>query len=260
MTTDPIDVMDLLELAVDAARTGGTELLDRYARPSGVDTKSASGDFVSDADRASERAVTQLLLSARPDDGLLGEEGADRDATSDIRWVVDPLDGTSNYLYRFGAWTVSVAAQRRYGDEWRSIVGVVFDPMTDEVFRAAEGHGAWVGDERLRVNDPVALDRALVATGFGYDRDVRAEQGRVTATVLAQVRDIRRAGSAARDLCYVAAGRLDGFYESSLGVWDFAAGALIAEEAGAVVTGYGTGVVAAGPALHGPLAALVASA
>jgi myo-inositol-1(or 4)-monophosphatase len=164
-----MDTDALLALAADAARTGGKVLLDRYQRPSGVDTKSASGDFVSDADRASEQAVTDLLSAARPGDGLLGEEGADRDAPSGVRWVIDPLDGTSNYLYRFGAWTVSIAAQQQGGDGWRTVVGAVYEPLSGDLFTAVAGEGARLGETRLRVNDPVPLEQALLGTGFAYD-------------------------------------------------------------------------------------------
>lgn len=255
-----IDAHALTDLARAAAVAGGEALLARYHRPSGVGTKSASGDFVSDADRASERAITDLLTTERPGDGLLGEEGAAREADSGIRWVIDPLDGTSNYLYRFGAWTVSIAAQARDGDGWRTVAGVVAEPLSGDVFAATEAAGAWLGDERLRVNDPVALDRALVGTGFAYDVETRGRQGRTVAAVLPRVRDVRRSGSAARDLSFVAAGRLDGYYESSLGPWDMAAGALIAAEAGALVSPLGDGVVAAGPALHPDLERLVVAA
>lgn len=174
-----------------------------------------------------------------------------------MRWVIDPLDGTSNYLYRFGAWTVSIAAQARDGDDWRTVAGVVAEPLSGDVFAAAEGEGAWVGDEPLRVNDPVALDRALIGTGFAYDVETRRRQGGTAAEVLPRVRDLRRAGSAARDLAFVAAGRLDGYYESSLGPWDMAAGVLVAAEAGARVTPLGEGVLAAGPSLHPALERLV---
>lgn len=250
----------LLELAREAARVGARALLDRRGEPSGVDTKSASGDFVSDADRASEQAITELLLSARPSDGLLGEEGATQEAASGVRWVVDPLDGTTNYLYGLAGWGVSVAAEQHGGDGWRPIVGAVLDPLSGELFRAAEGRGAWLGDHQLRVNDPVALDRALVGTGFFYDPAVREHQGRVAAAVLPRVRDLRRVGAAALDLCWVAAGRLDGFFESHLEPWDMAAGTLIAMEAGAVVTPYHRGVTAAGETLHSALVELLAEA
>lgn len=249
----------LLDLAIRAAHAAGRELLDRYGDATGVDTKSSSTDPVSDADRASEELLVATLLAERPDDGILGEEGADRPATSGLRWVLDPLDGTVNYLYRFPAWCVSVACEDRDDDGgWRALVGVVHDPVRGETFRAVRGGGATLGETPLAVNDPVPLKRALVATGFGYDRDHRRRQAAVVARLLPHVRDIRRPGSAALDLCSVAAGRVDGYYEDTPSRWDWAAGVLIAAEAGAVVStlhapGGNPGVLAAGSALHDPL-------
>lgn len=252
----------LLGLAERAARRAGRELLDRYGAATGVSMKSSATDPVSDADRASERLLVAMLLAERPDDGLLGEEGADRPAASGLRWVIDPLDGTVNYLYRFPAWCVSVACEDRVDGEWSALVGVVHDPLLDETFSARRGGGARLNGIALKVNDPVPLERALIATGFGYDADHRRRQAAVAAALLAQVRDIRRAGSAALDLCSVAAGRVDGYYEDTPSRWDWAAGALVAAEAGAHV---GTllapdgnpGILAAGPALAGPLRAAV---
>ncbi|CAN5837795.1 inositol monophosphatase family protein [soil metagenome] len=246
----------LLDLAERAARRAGRELLGRYGNASGVSTKSSATDPVSDADRASEEILVSTLLNERPDDGLLGEEGAARPAASGLRWVLDPLDGTVNYLYGLPAWCVSVACEDADG----GLVGAICDPLRGETFRAARGHGAWLGRERLAVNDPVALERALVATGFAYDPAARALQGARAGALLPQVRDLRRAGSAALDLCNVAAGRVDGYYEAGVGHWDWAAGALIAAESGATVSRYTAadgrhGLVVAGPALHDPLRA-----
>lgn len=253
---------ELLELGERAARRAGRELLDRYGAATGVGTKSSATDPVSDADRASEEILVTTLLADRPDDGLLGEEGADRAATSGLRWVLDPLDGTVNYLYRFPAWCVSVACEDRVDGQWRAVVGVVHDPLRDETFCALRGGGAWLDGVPLAVNDPVPLERALVATGFGYDADYRRRQAAIVADLLPHVRDIRRAGSAALDLCAVAAGRVDGYYEDTPSRWDWAAGALIAAEAGAAVgplltPGGNQGVLAAGPALAGTLRAAV---
>lgn len=260
----------LLELAVEVARAAGRELLARYGRAGAVATKTSATDPVSEADHASERLLVEALLAARPDDGLLGEEGADRRGSSGLRWVLDPLDGTVNYLYGFPGWSVSVACE----DDDGGRVGVVHDALRDETFAATRGAGAHLlaGDalpRPLRVNDPVALERALIATGFSYDRDDRRRQAAVVAQVLPTVRDIRRAGSAALDLCCVAAGRVDGYYEDTTSRWDWAAGALVAREAGAVVSPLPSpsarrggddrvGLVAAGPALHPALLALVA--
>ena len=255
-------VTALLDLAERAARRAGQELLDRYGSATGVGTKSTATDPVSDADRAAEDVLVSTILSERADDGLLGEEGADRPARSGLRWVLDPLDGTVNYLYRLPGWCVSVACEDRLDGEWTAIVGVVHDPLRGETYRAARGGGAQLDGAPLAVNDPVLLERALIATGFGYDVGHRRRQAAVVAELLPRVRDIRRVGSAALDLCAVAAGRVDGYYEDTPSRWDWAAGALIAAEAGATVTpllapGGNPGVLAAGPSLAGPLRAAV---
>lgn len=205
-------------------------LLSLYREPvQGVESKSSSTDMVSEADRSAEEALMALLQAERPDDGILGEEGADAGGTSGRRWVVDPLDGTTNYLYRYRAWCVSVALEDSAGN---TLVGVVHDPLNDETFRADRGAGADMDGSPLRVREPGELGRALVATGFGYEPAIRAGQAEVLLRVLPRVRDIRRAGAAALDLCHVAAGRLDGYYERGIKPWDYAAGALIVEEAG----------------------------
>jgi myo-inositol-1(or 4)-monophosphatase len=243
----------LLELAVEVAHAAGAELLHRYGVATGVTTKTSATDPVSDADRASERVLVAGILAARPDDGILGEEGADRRGSSGLRWVIDPLDGTVNYLYGLPAWCVSVACE----DDEGAVAGVVYDPLHAETFTATRGGGARLGERTLRVNDPVALDQALIATGFAYRADARARQAAVVAALLPAVRDVRRGGSAALDLCATAAGRVDGYYEDTTARWDWAAGALVAAEAGAVVTPLGAGLVAAGPALHAPLVGAV---
>jgi myo-inositol-1(or 4)-monophosphatase len=260
MSADPVapgvDRDALLQLAVDAAEAAGAGQQLRAGDVHTVAPKSSATDPVSEADRAAETLLVERLRAARPDDGFLGEEGADRAGTSGLRWVLDPLDGTVNYLYGLPAWCVSVACEDADG----GLVGAICDPLRGETFRAARGHGAWLGRERLAVNDPVALERALVATGFAYDPAARALQGARAGALLPQVRDLRRAGSAALDLCNVAAGRVDGYYEAGVGHWDWAAGALIAAESGATVSRYTAadgrhGLVVAGPALHDPLRA-----
>jgi fructose-1,6-bisphosphatase/inositol monophosphatase family enzyme len=213
--------------------------------------------MVSDADRAAEEAISALLRTERPDDGLIGEEGLDAEGTSGRRWVVDPLDGTTNYLYRYRAWAVSVAVEDADG----ALAGVVLDPLSDELFSATRGHGASLNGMPIRVRDSGELGRALVATGFGYDPDVRRGQAEVLLRVLPHVRDVRRAGAAALDLCHVAAGRLDGYYERGINHWDWAAGALIVREAGGEVlplSGGRPGLAAAGPRLVQALADLAA--
>jgi fructose-1,6-bisphosphatase/inositol monophosphatase family enzyme len=212
--------------------------------------------MVSDADREAEVTISRMLRAERPVDGLLGEEGLSAEGSSGRRWVVDPLDGTTNYLYRYRAWAVSVALEDPSG---RGLVAVVHDPLAGETFTAVRGEGAFLNGARIRVRDTGSLARALVATGFGYDPEVRRGQAEVLLRVLPQVRDIRRAGAAALDLCHVAAGRLDGYYERGINHWDYAAGVLIVAEAGGVVVpldGGRFGLAAAGPRLVEALAEL----
>jgi fructose-1,6-bisphosphatase/inositol monophosphatase family enzyme len=213
--------------------------------------------MVSDADRDAEAALSRMLRAERPEDGILGEEGAAAGGSSGRRWVVDPLDGTTNYLYRYRAWCVSVALEDARGE---GVVGVVHDPLNGETFAAARGRGASLNGAPIRVREGGALSAALVATGFGYDPGIRAGQADVVRRVLPRVRDIRRAGAAALDLCHVAAGRLDGYYERGINHWDWAAGALIVREAGGLVlplTGGRPGLCAARPGLAEELRELV---
>ena len=237
MTPSPAD---LLDLAVATAREAA-ELVarERGSAAARVDVKSSPTDVVTAVDRASERLITARLLEARPDDGLLGEEGADRAGSSGVRWVVDPIDGTVNFLYGLRGYAVSIAAQV----EGTTVAGAVLDVPTGELFTATAGGGAFLSTPaepqpvRLSGNRPDSLGQTLVATGFGYRAEQRRAQGAVVARLLPQVRDIRRHGSSALDLCTVAAGRLDAYYELDLKPWDHAAGALVAAEAGLVVTG-----------------------
>lgn len=208
--------------------------------------------MVSDADRDAEAVIRELLDRERPDDGLLAEEGSHAEAASGRRWVVDPLDGTTNYLYRFPAWVVSVALEDGDG----AAVGVVHDPLHGETFTAARGEGARLDGAPIAVSGAEALATALIATGFGYDPDRRATQAEVLREVLPRARDVRRAGAAALDLCMVACGRVDGYYERGLNPWDWAAGALIAAEAGAIVRdlpGEPAGLLAATPEIAAEL-------
>ena len=222
----------------------------------GVETKSSPTDLVSDADHAAEAAIAGLLAAERPDDGLLSEEGAGGAGSSGRRWVVDPLDGTTNYLYRFPSWAVSIALE----DDEGALLGVVHDPLAEETFSAQRDGGAALNGDPIAVNDHAELATALVGTGFGYDPDIRAGQADIVRRALPHIRDIRRAGAAALDLCSVACGRLDGYFERGLNHWDFAAGALIVREAGGEVLpleGGRPGLAAAGPRLVRALADLV---
>jgi myo-inositol-1(or 4)-monophosphatase len=212
--------------------------------------------MVSDADRDAEALIRDLLARERPDDGLLGEEGSSSEGSSGRRWVVDPLDGTTNYLYRFPAWVVSIALE----DGEDAAVGVVHDPLRQETFTATRGGGARLDGAPIAVSATASLDTALIATGFGYEAQRRAAQAEVLAQVLPRVRDVRRAGAAALDLCMVACGRVDGYYERGLNRWDWSAGLLVASEAGASVRslpGEPFGLLAATPLVADGLAALV---
>jgi myo-inositol-1(or 4)-monophosphatase len=258
-----------LALAERAALRAGELLAARFGDPaSGVETKSSATDMVSDADRAAEEAILGLLRAERPDDGLLSEEGAggtDAGAAAppsvggERRWVVDPLDGTTNFLYGLPAWCVSIALEDADG----GVVGVVHDPLAGETFTAERGGGCRLNGRAVRVRDHQPLDRALVATGFGYEAEVRSRQARALTTVLPRVRDLRRGGSAALDLAWLAAGRLDGYWELGVKPWDVAAGALCVREAGGLVRPLDAeppGLAAAGPSLLPALVDLLADA
>jgi myo-inositol-1(or 4)-monophosphatase len=231
---------ELLDLAVATAREAAALVTrERGSAAARVDVKSSPTDVVTAVDTATERLITSRLLEARPDDGLLGEEGAAREGTSGVRWVVDPIDGTVNFLYGLRGYAVSIAAEV----DGVAVAGAVLDVPTGELFTATAGGGAFFstpaepGPVRLSGNRPESLGQTLVATGFGYRVEQRRAQGAVVAQLLPEVRDIRRYGCASLDLCAAAAGRVDAYYELDLKPWDHAAGALVAAEAGLVVTG-----------------------
>ncbi|GAA2316200.1 inositol monophosphatase family protein [Nonomuraea roseoviolacea subsp. roseoviolacea] len=225
---------EFARLAEDIAREAGDMLLAKRPTMSEVvETKSSPTDVVTTLDTASERLIRSRIQEARPGDRVLGEEGGEAGGDSGVRWIVDPIDGTVNFLYGLPEWAVSIAVEV----DGRVVAGVVNVVPRGEVFTAALGEGAWLGGERLRCNTGVPLGQALVATGFGYDARRRAVQGQVLAGVLPRVRDIRRGGSCAVDLCSVAAGRVDGYYERGVNRWDYAAAGLVAAEAGARVGG-----------------------
>lgn len=225
---------ELLDLALEAAERAGTFLRDGRPEDLGVAaTKTSAVDVVTEMDIASEKLITGFLADRRPDDGFLGEEGASVTGSSGVQWVIDPIDGTVNYLYGRPAWAVSIAARK----DGETVVGVVHVPMQGETFRAALGAGAYVGERQLKVGAAPAFAQTLLGTGFGYLEERRIRQAEVVGRLIPQVRDIRRGGSAAIDLCDVAYGRLDAYYERGLNPWDYAAGDLIAREAGALVGG-----------------------
>ena len=251
---------DLLSLAVTAARAAGALLRERFHAPrTEVESKSTTTDMVTDADRAAEAMITEGIRSERPDDALLREETGEVPGTSGFRWVVDPLDGTTNFLFGIPHWAVSIACEDADG----AVAGVVYDPLRDELFTATRGGGALLNGTPIAVSGGTDLGRALIGTGFSYLPEERAAASALLPTILPRVRDIRRAGAAALDIVWVGAGRLDGFYESGLAPWDRAAGALIAREAGARIDVMpalgpnGEGLVVATPGIFEPLRDLI---
>ena len=228
------DTTELLRLAEKVAADAGRLLLAGAADLRvDVSTKTSGTDMVSEMDRASEALIVEGILAERPDDAILGEEGASRPGTSGVRWVVDPLDGTTNYLYRHPTWAVSVGVE--VGG--RVEAGVVAAPGLDEVFTAARSKGAWLNGAPITVSGGDDLATALVGTGFGYQASRRARQAAVLPHLLPVVRDIRRNGVASLDLCWVACGRLEAYVEYGGQPWDVAAGLLVATEAGAAASG-----------------------
>lgn len=251
MTSSAADqASELTRLAIELARRGGALAVQRRAAGLSVNTKSSATDVVTDADRAVEGLLRVELAIRRPDDAILGEEegGDDRGAAA-VRWLIDPIDGTVNFMLGLPQWAVSVAAQQ----DGVTVAGCVFNPVSGDLFWATRGQGAYLNDRRLSGPRSVPVAEAVVATGFGYDPDHRARQGQVVAAILGRVGNVRRLGSAALDLCFLAAGWIDLYFEGPLGEWDYAAGLLIAEEAGAVTSGLygraaGAAMVAAGQA------------
>lgn len=265
--TRPLDELltlhELLPTAWHAALRAGAFLKDERPVDLVIDTKSTPSDVVSAMDRDAEAMIIDDLLGARPADGLLGEEGGERPGTSGVRWVVDPLDGTVNYLHRLPMWGVSIAAEV----DGRGEVGVVHVPEFAEAYLAARGRGAWIVrdgvGERLTGSGCTALSAAIVATGFGYAAERRRRQAEVVTGLITQVSDVRRMGAAVVDFCWLARGRVDAYYEAGLNPWDMAAGGLIAAEAGVVVSGLRDDdtselFVAAAPAIAGDLRAALA--
>ncbi len=240
------EAADLVRAAVDMPRED-------------VSTKSSATDFVTEVDRACEELIVKLIRAARPDDGLLGEEGASSEGTSGLRWVIDPIDGTTNFVHRHPGFAVSIAVER----EGASIAGVVCDVMRDETFSATLGGGATLNGNPIQVASANELATSLIATGFAFDPDRRREQAELLTRVLPRVGDIRRMGAASVDLCSVACGRIDGYYERGLNRWDYAAGELIATEAGAITGAIEGGVsvpgsmIATAPAIFEELRSLV---
>jgi myo-inositol-1(or 4)-monophosphatase len=247
----PAEARELLALASDLALQAGRIHAEGRRGALTLETKSSPTDVVSQVDTAAERLIVERLRAERPGDALLAEEGSLLDGESGVRWVVDPLDGTTNYVYGYPAYAVSIAVEV----DGAAVVGVVLDSSAGRLYRAVAGHGAVCDDRPIRARRAEQLSGALVATGFSYDAVQRERQGAVVAAVLGRIRDLRRGGTAALDLCHIAAGEVDAYWELDLSPWDYAAGTLIAREAGAAVEhvaaahGRGPAVVAAHPDL-----------
>jgi myo-inositol-1(or 4)-monophosphatase len=255
--SDP-DPRELLAIATDAALEAGALLRERFAagRERRIASKSTPTDPVSEADLASQRAIRALIAKRRPADAFLAEEeGADEAGSSGLRWIVDPLDGTVNFLYGIPQWSVSVAVR----DEHGVLAGVVHDPVAGETFTALRGAPPARNGAPLpsRAADAPPLSQSLIATGFAYAAQTRAEQGAVAARLLPKVRDIRRFGSAALDLCWTAAGLYDAYFERGVKAWDTTAGALVCAAVGLAVRPIPEGILVAPPALVDALEAII---
>ena len=257
--TDP---RALVRLATEAAREAATFVRAAVRADEHItSSKSSKTDLVTETDRATERLIVERLLRERPEDGILGEEGGGSPGTSGVTWVIDPIDGTTNFVYGLPGFNTSIAASL----DGEVVAGVVVDPLRDELFSATLGGGAACNDEPIACRPLADLSHTLIATGFSYLPERRVAQADVVHGLIGEVRDIRRLGAAALDLCYVAAGRVDGYFESGLQPWDLAAGGLIAREAGARVEGLrgapagNAMTVAAGPGIFDQLVARVAA-
>ena len=250
---------ELLNLAESIALKAGSLLVNRPSKFD-LDQKSGVFDFATQMDHESEKLIVSAILAARPDDGLIGEEGANRESKSGVTWVIDPIDGTVNYLYDIPGWCISIAAKDRDG----GLAGVVYSPATQSLWKAHRGGGAFLNGNPIKCNDPVALNRALVGSGFAYDLEKRKIQAALIARLLPEIRDLRRLGACAVDMCHVASGSLDAYFEAGVNEWDYAAAGLIATEAGAMISidkgiwnGEKNMVIVAGPALHPELSAQI---
>jgi myo-inositol-1(or 4)-monophosphatase len=226
---------ELLQSAVEAARIGGAVLLAHRGKARAAVDEKGANDFVTEVDRASQAAIVEFLRRRHPDHAILAEEGEDRPGSAGTRWIIDPLDGTTNYIHDYPCFAVSVGAWRgRQG-----VAGAVLDPVRGELFRAERGAGAWLGDQPIRVSGARGLARSLLVTGFPFRQIERLDEYlRSFRELFRRSAGVRRDGSAALDLCYVACGRLDGFWEMGLSAWDLAAGAVIVQEAGGTVSDY----------------------
>jgi len=225
---DSLNFLELRDIARDAAGKAGEYILFESQQSISYETKSTSSDFVTDVDKRTEALIVDLIKSHRPNDGFFGEEGTAQEGDSNVLWVIDPIDGTTNFIHRHPGFGVSIAAKVA----GEIVAGAVADPVHGEVFDAATNHGARCNGKEIKLTRSAKLETSLVATGFSYEDTKRANQAKVLLTILPSIADIRRMGSAAIDLCSVATGRVDAFFETGLNEWDIAAGSLIASEAG----------------------------
>jgi myo-inositol-1(or 4)-monophosphatase len=249
---------ELCDVAVAIASETATEIVRRSAESFDVATKSSATDLVTEIDAWAERFIVDQITKLRPDDGFIGEEGAEVASKSGVTWVIDPIDGTTNFVYRYPMFAVSIAAVT----ESETLAGAVAHGSSGDVYYASTGGGAFVGESPLTVSDPDSLASSLVATGFGYDAEQRRGQARQLTQIIGEVRDIRRSGSAATDLAFTAAGFVDAYYEDGLNRWDIAAGELIVREAGGIVLLNATddgrySVLAAAPSVFDELCTLL---
>ncbi|MBL6634403.1 MAG: inositol monophosphatase family protein [Actinomycetota bacterium] len=264
MTTDPSDAAQALDIALRAARLAGQQLLARFEGPhEGLTAKSTSTDLVSDADREADETILGMIRAERPGDAILSEESGEAEqGTTGLRWLVDPLDGTTNYLWGYPQWAVSIACH----DDAGGLMGVVHDPLRGETFSAVRGGPAHLDGQVLTLEPSDDLGQALIGSGFGYDALRRRRQATRLMGVIPHVRDMRRGGSAALDMAWVACGRLDAYFEFGVNAWDVAAGAVIVTAAGGTVQDLPTGpegapgTLAARPGLAAPLRAVVGAA
>jgi myo-inositol-1(or 4)-monophosphatase len=258
------ELSGLLDIARSIATSAGD--LAALRRSQGVEvanTKSSPVDVVTAADKETEAHIRAAIAAARPADGFFGEETGAEKGSSGLTWLVDPIDGTVNYLYGIPHYAVSIAVVEGEPDPltWTALAACVANPASGELYTATLGGGAFLGDRAIQAAPPVELAQALVATGFAYDSTMRLAQGAIVARLLGEVRDIRRMGTASLDLCAVATGRVNAYFERTLSPWDHAAGALIAREAGATVRGLNGQapskefIIAAAPALADALEA-----
>lgn len=260
--TDPGSARELADIARALAERAGTMALQgRRTTTVTATEKSTPTDMVTMWDTASERLIVEGLGRSRPHDGIIGEEGSNTPGTSGITWHIDPIDGTSNFLYDLPTWAVSIGACDAHGP----LAGAVYIPVLNEMYVAARGAGATCNGSPIRASDRDDLSTAMVGTGFAYEPARRVRQGRVVGGIVGRVRDIRRLGAASVDICFVACGRLDAYFEEGLHSWDLMAAQVIATEAGAVATDFDGGpiepdrVVVAAPGIHRAFVALLGS-